>query len=515
MSHLKEHTTPEGSQILYTGNPNLSMINDLAKGPGDLWHSGPDQGLKDTFQDIIYQTSIFWFYLNDYPHVSKSVSWRINPNAFAIRKKVWEHISGFDTRYTSNFMQALDLGFNMIKNYGGVPLYIENLYTSENTEKPVISTLDTYIFFRKNFKPRHSIYLLINKFLKSPLEEYRAFTKAGKQIQYQNSHSNPIPPRTLLPIQGSPVVSYIIPTMYRQQYTLQLLDDLEKQSYHPGEVIIVDATPPEERQEAIYLEKKYPFEVKVVWQTSKGSCRARNEAIELATGTHIVFGDDDIRIPDNFIENHLRLLQTYGADACNGLDIMADNPQQDLNDLQNKIAELRKHPVKVGVTPNFSNANSCVKKEWVERLTGNDINYDGGYGEDSDFGLRLLKAGAVVLFNPYSVNLHLKPNFGGYRFWGLQARLKGKKRKTQPWEKGKPVKYITPVPSPTIMYYNLKHFKKEQLIEYKKKHILLFLSKGSPLGVVWRLLKLPYRLLQYNRSKYYAKALLKSGPKYK
>ena len=77
----------------------------------------------------------------------------------------------------------------------------------------------------------------------------------------------------------------------------------------------------------------------------------------------------------------------------------------------------------------FSNANSCVKRTHVDQLKGNDINFDGGYGEDTDFGISLIKTGIPVLFNPFSANLHLKPPAGGYRFWGNQAKKLGKKRK--------------------------------------------------------------------------------------
>ena len=66
--------------------------------------------------------------------------------------------------------------------------------------------------------------------------------------------------KPLKPIQGQPNVSYIIPTMYRQEYTLQLLDDLSAQTYLPAEVIIIDATPEESRDERAYSQKDYPFE---------------------------------------------------------------------------------------------------------------------------------------------------------------------------------------------------------------------------------------------------------------
>lgn len=314
-------------------------------------------------------------------------------------------------------------------------------------------------------------------------------------------------------MEGRPTVSYIIPTMMRQDYTLQLLNDLSNQTYKPSQVIVVDATPAEQRDESLYETSRYDFELIVKWQTSKGSCRARNEGIELCTGAYIVFGDDDIRIAPDYIENHIRLLQTYKAGACNGLDIRADNHLQNQDDLAAKRA---KHTaIKVGVTAGFNNANSCVKKEHVAQLIGNDVNYDGGYGEDSDFGLSLVKSGVVVLYNPFAVNLHLKPASGGYRWWGAQAKLLGKKRKQQPWELDSPVKWIRPVPSPTIMYYIHKHFLPKQITEYKIKYFLLYLSRGSKLRLPLRFLNIPYKLLQYRKSVWYAKKLIALGIRYK
>ena len=144
-------------------------------------------------------------------------------------------------------------------------------------------------------------------------------------------------------------------------------------------------------------------------------------------------------------------------------------------------------------------------------LVGNDINYDGGYGEDGDFGISLLKSGAPVLHNPFSTNLHLKPMSGGYRFWGSQAKIIGKKRKKQPWELDTPVKWIRPVPSPTLMYQFYKHYTPAQITEYKSKYFFLFLTTGSNLTFIIRLLRVPYKLLQFERSVFYAKKLIDLG----
>ncbi|WP_232731992.1 glycosyltransferase family 2 protein [Confluentibacter lentus] len=512
MIDLKEHITPNGAVLLYKGIPDLHVLNELASGEGDIWHSSLDQGYKNAFPEIIYQTVVYFWYAKDFDNLEKSVSWRINPNAFAIRKEVWDTFGGFDLDYENLQTSALDFGFNTLRYQGVVPLYIKGLFEA-NIEKVNISIKDVYTFYIKNFKLSHSVYMLFRRRVWN-FKELNAFRFAKKAFQFKDKKQI-LKPRELQPIKGTPKVSYIIPTMMRQDFTLNLLNDLENQTYKPFEVIVVDATPDETRDVSLYNPQKYSFKVFFKWQTSKGSCRARNEAIELCTGDYIVFGDDDIRIPPEFIENHIRLLQTYNVEACNGLDIRAGHQQQDLSDLEGKLTALGESRWKVGASQTFSNANSCVSKRVVDVLVGNDINYDGGYGEDSDFGLSITKLGVTVLHNPFSANLHLKPPLGGYRFWGQQAGIKGKKRKQQPWELDVPVRSIVPKPSPTIMYQLFKHFDDKQRKEYKIKYFILYFTKAKFIDLPSRLLKFPMRLLQFDKSVFYAKRLMALGKRTK
>lgn len=510
---LKEFVTTTGEIILYNGQPDLNKLEILAAGAGDIWHSSFEQGYKNAFPDIVYQAATFFWYINDFDNLDECISWRVNPNCFAVRKSVWQTLNGFDTQYQNIQLQALDFGYNAVRNSAAIPLYIKGLFETNLRDEITISVKDRYVFFRKNFKIDHSIFMLYRKgFWK--WKEWNAFFYAKKNFK-QTGNKPVLQPRKLLNIEGKPTVSYIIPTMMRQDFTLQLLEDLASQTYPVSQVVIVDATPENLRDEKLYLEKKYPFELVIKWQETKGSCRARNEAIELCTGDYIVFGDDDIRIKSDFIENHIRILQTYKVNACNGLDIRADNQQQDLTDLEVKLENLGAARWKVGASAGFSNANSCVKTEYVRALIGNDINFDGGYGEDSDFGMSLIKLGQIVIFNPFSANLHLKPPVGGYRFWGNQAKILGKKRKTQPWELDTPVKSIRPVPSPTIMYGIVKHFTPQQVIEYKYKHFFLYLFKGSKKGLLYRFFRIPYKNLQFKKSLFYANKLNKLGIRHK
>ena len=497
MIHLKEHITLTGELLLYQGNPDLKLMDALALGEGDIWHSSLDQGYKNAFPEIVYQTVVYFWYAKDFDNLKKSVSWRINPKAFVIRKQVWETFGGFDLDYENIQTSALDFGFNTLRYQGTVSLYVKGLFEGI-IEEVNISAKDRYTFYIKNFKRSHSIYMLFRRGFWKP-KELMSFWFAKNNFHFKNK-SIVLKPRELHQIKGTPKVSYIIPTMMRQDFTRNLLSDLENQTYKPFEVIVVDATPEDVRNESLYSASNYPFKVIFKWQATKGSCRARNEAIDLCAGDFIVFGDDDIRIQPDFIENHIRLLQTYNSEACNGLDIRADNQQQNLNDLDNKLKAMGDARWKVGAAQSFSNANSCVSRRVVNLLIGNDINYDGGYGEDSDFGLSIVKLGISVLHNPFSVNLHLKPPVGGYRFWGQQAGVKGKSRKKQPWELDRPVKWIVPVPSPTIMYQLFKHFDERQRKEYKIKYFVFYFTKAKLVDLPLRILKFPLRVLQFNKS---------------
>ena len=506
---LDEYKTNSGEIILYAGQPNFEKLERLASGSGDIWHSSFEQGYKNVFPELVYQTATFFWYLNDFDNLEQCVSWRVNPNAFAVRKTVWETVNSFDTEYENPEIQALDFGYNAVRNSGVVSLYVNHLFTTTELEKINISARDRYTFFIKNFKLDHALFMIYRQgFWK--WKEWDAFFYAKNN--FKKSKLKPIvKPRVLKEIEGNPKVSYIIPTMFRQDYTLQLLADLESQSCSVTQVVVVDGTPVSDRDESLYYQKKYPFELIVKWQESKGSCRARNEAIDLCTGDYVVFGDDDIRIPSDFIENHIRFLQTNNAGACNGLDIRADHQKQDLKDLEKKLNVLGEKRWIAGCTQMFSNANSCVKREFVKQLVGNDVNFDGGYGEDSDFGMSLSKIGVTVLHNPFSVNLHLKPPTGGYRFWGTQAKITGKKRKSQPWELNAPIKWFKPVPSPTVMYGIVKHYTPQQVIEYKKKHFFLYLFKGAKISFLFRLIRIPYKNIQFKKSLFYAKNLLALG----
>ena len=335
---FNEYISKSGEVILYAGKPNLSKLEEVSLGLGDIWHSSFEQGYKNAFQEIIYQTAVFFWYGMDFDNLDECVSWRLNPNSFAIRKKVWQQLNGFDTDFNRLDIQAFDFAYNALRNHGAIPMYIKGLFEEKQDKIIEISSKDRYTFYIKNFRLGQSYYMLYRKGFWN-LKEWSALRYAKKNFKKRGEYYT-VEKRELKPIEGNPKVSYIIPTMLRQDYTLQLLEDLKNQTFRVHQVVVVDATPEDKRDVSLYNPDNYPFEVIFKWQISKGSCRARNEAIDLCTGDYIVFGDDDIRIRSDFIENHIRLLQTYRAGACNGLDIMADHEEQTLDDLEIKLKSI-------------------------------------------------------------------------------------------------------------------------------------------------------------------------------
>jgi hypothetical protein len=74
---------------------------------------------------------------------------RINPNAFVIRKSVWDTLNGFDEEYQNKQLMALDFGYNALK-WRCIPLYVKGLFVL-TMKKIKITARDRYVFFRKKF----------------------------------------------------------------------------------------------------------------------------------------------------------------------------------------------------------------------------------------------------------------------------------------------------------------------------------------------------------------------------
>ena len=127
MIKLNTYSTHSGEVLLYKGEPDLEMLEELSEGAGDLWHSALDQGFENCFQELVYQSAVYWWFINDFKGVDTCVNWRLNAHSFVVRASVWETLGGFDYQYSETVISGLDFGFNLIRNSGGIPLYVKRI----------------------------------------------------------------------------------------------------------------------------------------------------------------------------------------------------------------------------------------------------------------------------------------------------------------------------------------------------------------------------------------------------
>src|SRR5687768_4696376 len=95
-------------------------------------------------------------------------------------------------------------------------------------------------------------------------------------------------------------ISVIIPTRNRASHIKTLLTNLQAQTYSPSEIIIVDSSDDKKYKDDIFMEFQL---LPLIWIDSEASvCVQRNKGVQLAKNPWIFLCDDDIRIPDDYID---------------------------------------------------------------------------------------------------------------------------------------------------------------------------------------------------------------------
>jgi glycosyltransferase involved in cell wall biosynthesis len=223
-----------------------------------------------------------------------------------------------------------------------------------------------------------------------------------------------------------------------------VLKDLSKQRLLPTRVIIIEQNPsPKSTSELDYLEKeRWPFSIVHHFTHRTGACNARNIALSEVKSDWFFLADDDIAFGDNLLNSFLESVKKHGVKAVVASCLMPNEPQTYTITSQSPI---------------FGSGCSMVKSELLNRIMFN-MNYEHGFGEDSDFGMQIKDCGEDVLYDASIRITHLKALAGGFR-----TVIK------QEWDED----FIQPKPSPTIMHLRQTYTTKEQLQGYK---LLLFVK---------------------------------------
>lgn len=110
------------------------------------------------------------------------------------------------------------------------------------------------------------------------------------------------------------VVSVIIPVYNCQQYILQCLQSISRQSYKKLQIIIVDDGSTDDSYETICNYTENSPEFIVLHKENGGVSSARNMALKYVSGEYIFFLDADDCIEENAIENLVAAMRKNHAD---------------------------------------------------------------------------------------------------------------------------------------------------------------------------------------------------------
>jgi glycosyltransferase involved in cell wall biosynthesis len=392
--------------------------------------------------------------------------------------------------YHSSVAQDYDLSWQAVqKGYiGSVSTY------SSITAVPLI---DEYFFIRTYFNKAWVIYVLIWRLisLKNPVREFQAYF-GSRGVKRSNYLLSPIKypiwdSFDSLLIKTRPKVSVIIPTLNRYDLLTNALYDLENQDYPNFEVIVVDQSDP--FNSSIY--ESSSLDIHVIRQKERALWLARNKAIRFSRCEYLLFYDDDSRVDDNWIANHLKCIDFFKADISSGVSISKIGAKVPDNYSFFRIGD------------QLDTGNVLINRNIFKSVGLFDRQFEKQRMGDGEFGCRCYLKGFRNVSNPFAYRYHLKATSGGLREEGS-------------WDAFRTKGWFAPRPIPSVLYFFRRYFGNSQakwallksvplsIMPYQFKRNNIMAAIGIPLF----LLIMPLVFIQVIRSWYLSNLKLKQGP---
>lgn len=212
---------------------------------------------------------------------------------------------------------------------------------------------------------------------------------------------------------SQPTITVVIPTLNRAQAIVDVVQDLLKQEYPEFTIVAVDQTT--EMNHALESIATAQPRVTMLRPKIVGTCHARNAGVAVATGDIIVFLDDDVRLPDRkFLAGHAK---NYGDPKVGGVAGRVHDQNQTLNREQTgpvcrvtatgQIYGNADGDIRQDVNAPRG-ANMSFRKSAIIQVGGFDEQFRGNaMREETDFSLRVVKAGWRIVYDPLVSAIHL------------------------------------------------------------------------------------------------------------
>ncbi|OUL28416.1 glycoside hydrolase family 2 protein [Nostoc sp. T09] len=208
----------------------------------------------------------------------------------------------------------------------------------------------------------------------------------------------------------TPSISVIIPTHNRSASLKRNLDALKLQTYPLQEMeVIVVADGCNDGTLEMLCNYEVPFALKVIEQPGQGAATARNQGAASATGSLLLFLDDDIEASPHLVEAHIKAHQFHPELVVIGyLPPRLQNSSSFFHIQlgtwwETKFQSMRQLGHRYTYEDLLS-GNFSLEAELFQRIGG--FNTTFRCREDYELGARLIKAGADFVFAHNALGYH-------------------------------------------------------------------------------------------------------------
>ena len=208
-------------------------------------------------------------------------------------------------------------------------------------------------------------------------------------------------------------LSIIIPTFNRCAILQRALEALLRQDTGPDEyeiIVVDDGSSDDTGQVVSALKTESPVGVRYLYQENQGPGAARNYGLREATGTIVLFVDDDVIAVPFLVSEHLRHHRLYPSDSVAVLGQMQLAPEIPRTPLNLRHLVYRWPSLVDGQELDwqyFITCNISLKRAF---LAENALWFDEGLArlaqEDTEIGYRCSMRGLRILYNAQALGYH-------------------------------------------------------------------------------------------------------------
>lgn len=431
--------------------PDPSALLDQ---PDHVWHAGLllGTGGQPSSIDLVAPT---WMLNADPPADRPATSWRLSLAACLVRTEVVRRLGFVDPAFDSVTGAGLELGHRWVSQ-GAFCRHEPGLLGATESRpalEPVGAT-DQQRFIHRRFGQAWALYVTLRS------RRRRAGLRRLRTVQ-----AEPVPPPAILvrpappTPEATPRVSVVIPTIDRYPWLSTVLDHLAAQTVTPHEVLVVDQTPLDRRQD-LAADAPAGLPLRVLTSEVAGQCTARNLALEAATGDLVLFLDDDDELPPDLLARHLARLAQTRADANCGIAV---EPGEE--SLDPAFRRLRQSDV-------FPTNNTLLRRDALATSGLFDLAFDRGERADHDLGMRLYLGGNRLVLDPDAEVLHHHAPRGGLRAHAARVSTYRASRHSLT---------VRQALAPTELYLWRRYYRPDQVREATRLRLLgTFSRRGTP-----------------------------------